>query len=122
MSNFLERLEIEMEKKHFSFLLIFFITFLAVDIVSIIIIQIQFTIIYLYLIPLIIVLIFAGLIIDKRRRAIFLLLLIPEGFLTLILAFVTDPFSIGILWVFIGVFSGFTIKALLGYFADITNI
>lgn len=122
MGNFLERFDIQMEKSTFSFLLVFFIIFLGVDVVSIIMIQIQgILIVVWYLVPLIIILVIAGLLIDKRRRAIFLLLLIPEGFLTLVLGFVTDPFGLAILWVFIGVFSGFTIVAILGYFADTTS-
>lgn len=123
MPNFLERLEIEMEKKTFSFLLVFFIIFLGVDVVSIVMVTLQtVSLIYWYLIPLIVTLLFTGVIIENRKRSWFLLLLIPEGALTLVVAFVSDPIGLAILWIFIGVFSGFTITALLAYFADVTKI
>ncbi len=129
MSNFLDRLEIQMEKKIFSFLLIFLIIFLGVDVVSIIIVQLQTTptlsanIIYVYLIPLIITLIFAGAIVDRARRSWFLLLLIPEGLLTFVLAFNIGNLAVeSILWVFIGILSGFTIVGMLAFFADVTKM
>ncbi len=128
MSNFLKRLEIDMETKIFSFLVIFFTVFLGIDIVSIIMVQIPtFSIIYWYIIPLIVTLIIAGVVIDKvvssmRRRAMFLLLLIPEGFLTIILGFnIGNATAQAILWIFIGVFSGFTIVSILALFLDTTS-
>jgi MFS family permease len=125
MSNFIGRIGIEMEKKIFSFLLIFLIIFLGIDLVTIIMNQISgFLVIIWYLIPLIISLIIAGVIIDKvGKRSIFLLFLIPEGLLTLVLGFnVTNPTALAILWIFIGILSGFTITSLLGFFVDTTNI
>ena len=124
MSNFLSRLNIDMEKKTFSFLMVFMIIFLGIDIVSILLIQLSgFWIVFLYVIPLIITLIIAGVIIDKlAKRTWFLLLLIPEGLLTIVLGIsITDPTSNTILWIFIGILSGFTIAALLGYSADVTK-
>ncbi len=129
MSNFLSRLEIEMEKKIFSFLIIFSIVFLGIDMVSLIMVDLGgFTIIYWYLIPLIVTLAISGIIIDKlvssiRRRAAFLLILIPEGALTLVSAFsVPDPAAQAVLWIFIGVFSGFTIVSILAFLTDTTTM
>jgi MFS family permease len=128
MSNLLGRLEIEMEKKIFSFLVIFFVVFLGIDIVSLIMVQLAgFWIIYWYLIPLIVTLVISGVIIDKivssaRRRAVFLLILIPEGALTLVSGFtVLDPTAQAVLWIFIGIFSGFTIVSILAFLADTTT-
>ena len=124
MSNFLSRLNIDMEKRTFSFLLVFLIIFLGIDMVSILIIQLSgFWVIFLYGIPLILTLIIAGVIIDKlAKRTWFLLLLIPEGLLTLVLGMnISDPVTNTILWIFIGIFSGFTIVALLGFFTDMTK-
>jgi len=124
MSNFLSRLNIEMEKKAFSFLLVFVIIFLGIDMVSILMVQISGSwVIFLYVIPLIITLIISGVIIDKlAKRTWFLLLLIPEGLLTIVLGSnITDPTTNAILWIFLGIFSGFTIVALLGFFADMTK-
>ncbi len=129
MSNFLSRFDIEMEKKIFGFLVVFFLVFLGIDMVSIFMVLIPapiFWILYWYLIPLIITLLFAGVIIDKmvsssRKRAGFLLLLIPEGFLTLVLGFnIGNATTLAILWVFIGVFSGFTIVSILAFLIDTT--
>jgi len=125
LSNFLSRIGIEIEKKIFSFLLIFLIIFLGIDLVTIIMGQISVCpVIIWYLIPLIISLIVAGVIIDKvGKRSIFLLLLIPEGLLTLVLGFnVTNPTASVILWIFIGIFSGFSISSLLGFFVDTTEL
>ena len=126
MSNFLERLEINMEKKIFSFLLVFFIIFLGIDIVSIILIQLPtpgFPVIYGYVLPLIIVLIFAGAFVDRARRSWFLLLLIPESLLTFVLAFNIGNSAVEwILWPFIGILSAFTIVGMLAFFADITKM
>lgn len=124
MTNLLERLEITMEKKLFAFLLIFFMIFLAVDIVSITIIKIgSLVVVYYYLIPLIISLILSGSFIDRVRRSWFLILLIAEGLLTIVLAFtITEAVSVAILLIFIGIFSGFTLVAILGFFADVTTM
>ncbi|NVM55316.1 MAG: MFS transporter [Candidatus Helarchaeota archaeon] len=126
MPNILNRLEIEIEKKVFSFLLVFFIIFFGIDVVSVIMIEIErggFWILFWYLIPLFITLLFSGLIVDNRRRAWFLILLIPEGLLTLVLAFViNDTVALSILWVFLGIISGFTITAMLAFFADVTKM
>ncbi|MHA1266395.1 MAG: MFS transporter [Candidatus Helarchaeota archaeon] len=120
----LDKLEIQMEKKIFAFLIVFFIIFLGIDIVSIAIIQINtFVVVYYYLVPLIIVLIVAGSLVDRARRSWFLVLLVGEGFLTIALAFnITTEYAMDILFVFIGIFSGFTLVAILGFFADMTTI
>ncbi|MHA1357335.1 MAG: MFS transporter [Candidatus Helarchaeota archaeon] len=129
MSNFLSRLEIEMEKKIFSFLIIFFLVFIGIDIFSLIMVSLaSFWIIYWYLIPLIVTLVVSGVIIDKvvasmRGRAAFLLLLIPEGALTMVLGInIVSPTTQAILWIFIGILSGFTIVSILAFLADITTM
>jgi MFS family permease len=124
MSNFLSRLNIDMEKKTFSFLLVFMIIFFGIDIVSVLLTTPSgIWVVFLYGIPLILTLIIAGVVIDKlAKRTWFLLLLIPEGLLTLVLGIsITDPTANTILWIFLGIFSGFTIAALLGFFADMTK-
>jgi len=125
MSNFLSRLNIEMEKRVFSFLLVFLIIFFGVDITTILIINLKavdFQVIYWFIIPLIITLIFAGVIIDKAGKCTwFLILLIPEGLLTIVLGInVTDPTTEAILWVLIAILAGFTMVAILGFFVDKT--
>lgn len=124
MPNILDRLEIDMEKKIFSFLLVFFIIFLGINVITIIMALIQtFWVIYWYLIPMLVALIFAGVTVDARRRVWCLILLIPEALLTLVVAFViTDTVALIILWIFIGLLSGFTISAMLAFFADITKM
>lgn len=113
-----------MEKKTFSFLMIFLIIFFGIDIVSILIPLTGIWVVFPYIIPLIITLILSGVIIDKlAKRTWFLLLLIPEGLLTLVLGInITDPTTFTVLWIFIGIFSGFTIVAILGFFADMTKL
>ena len=76
-----------------------------------------------YVLPLIIVLIFAGAFVDRARRSWFLLLLIPESLLTFVLAFnIGNPAVEWILWIFIGGLSAFTIVGMLAFFADITKM
>ena len=65
----------------------------------------------------------SGVIIDKvGKRSWFLLLLIPEGLLTLVGGFnVGNALVLTILWIFIGILAGFTITGLLGFFIDHTE-
>ncbi|MBD3229764.1 MAG: MFS transporter [Candidatus Lokiarchaeota archaeon] len=105
-------------KKHFIYMLIFILTFA----ISFMLAEIIVDSIYFFGIPFIITLIISGVLIDKGHRLWFMVLLLGEGALIIVLALSYQTiFARNILFILLGILSGFTTCGLMANFADHTD-